>query len=138
MLLRALTWNIHKCIGGLDHAYRPERIAHVIAHYEPDLVFLQEVDHGVKRSRHDHQAEPLAKLLGYRHHAHVPNVKVPGGGNYGNAILSKFPLLDVEPIDLTLPPKKRRSALHARCRMKLGRHLRTVHFLVMHLGLSGL
>jgi endonuclease/exonuclease/phosphatase family metal-dependent hydrolase len=138
MLLRALTWNIHKAIGGLDGRYAPARIASVIAHYEPDIVMLQEVDHGVRRSRMDAQADVLCKLLGYRHHAHVPNVRVPGGGNYGNAILSRAPLGEVTAIDLTVPPKKRRSALHARCRIRLGRRLRTVHVLVLHLGLSGL
>jgi endonuclease/exonuclease/phosphatase family metal-dependent hydrolase len=138
VLVRVLTYNIHKCIGGLDGKYRPERIAEVVSHYDPDVAFLQEVDHGVKRSSHHDQASLLAKMLGYRHHAHVPNVKVPGGGWYGNAILSRFPLQSVSAIDLTLPPKKVRSALHARCRMRLGRHVRTVHLIGAHLGLSGL
>ena len=138
VLVRVLTYNIHKCIGGLDGKYRPERVAEVIAHYDPDVAFLQEVDHGVKRSGHHDQADVLAKLLKYRHHAHVPNVKVPGGGWYGNAILSKFPLQGVSAIDLTLPPKKVRSALHASCRMRLGHRTRTVHLLCMHLGLSGI
>lgn len=138
MLLRVLTYNIHKCIGGLDGRYRPERVAEVLAHYDPDVAFLQEVDHGVKRSGHHDQAALLARMLGYRHHAHVPNVRVPGGGWYGNALLSKFPLESVGAIDLTLPPKKVRSALHARCRMRLARHARTVHLLGLHLGLSGL
>lgn len=138
MLLRVLTYNIHKAIGGLDGRYRPERIAEVIAHHDPDVAFLQEVDHGVKRSRHDDQAQLLARMLGYRNVAHVPNVKVPGGGWYGNAILSRFPLGRVTAIDLTLPLKKVRSALHARCRMRLGRATRTVHLLGLHLGLAGL
>lgn len=138
MLLRVLTYNIHKCIGALDARYRPDRIAAVIAHYEPDLAFLQEVDHGVRRSGRDDQAKVLASLLGYRHFAHVPNVRVHGGGWYGNAILSKFPLSGVEAIDLTLPPKKVRSALHARCRMRLGRVTRTVHVFGLHLGLAGI
>ena len=138
MLIRVLTYNIHKCIGGLDGRYLPDRIAEVIRHYDPDVAFLQEVDHGVKRSQHHDQADHLAKLLGYRHHAHVPNVRVPGGGWYGNALLSKFPLGLVSAIDLTLPPKKTRSALHARCRMRLGHVTRTVHLIGAHLGLSGL
>ena len=138
VLLRVLTYNIHKCLGSLDRRYRPARVAEVIAHYDPDVAFLQEVDHGVARSRRDDQATVLAAILGYRHVLHVPNVRVPGGGWYGNALLSKFPLLAESAIDLTLPPKKVRSALHARCRMRLGRTTRTVHLFGMHLGLSGL
>jgi endonuclease/exonuclease/phosphatase family metal-dependent hydrolase len=138
VLVRVLTYNIHKCIGGLDGKYLPQRVADVIAHYDPDVAFLQEVDHGVKRTGLHDQAELLAKMLGYRHRAHVPNVKVPGGGWYGNALLSKFPLERVSAIDLTLPPKKVRSALHARCRMRLGDHTRTVHLIGAHLGLAGI
>ena len=51
MLLRVLTYNIHKCIGALDGRYRPERIAEVVRHHDPDIVFLQEVDQGARRSR---------------------------------------------------------------------------------------
>ena len=138
MLLRVLTYNIHKCIGGLDGKYRPERICEVVAHYDPDVVFLQEVDAGARRSRGDRQIDVLGSLLGLRHRAHAPNVRVLGGGEYGNGILSRFPLTDISNIDLTLPPKKRRSVLHARCRLRLGRTVRTVHFLSAHLGLSGL
>jgi len=31
MKLRVLSYNIHKCIGGLDRRYRPERIVETIA-----------------------------------------------------------------------------------------------------------
>ncbi len=138
MLLRALTYNIHKCIGGLDGRYRPERIRDVIAHYDPDVVFLQEVDQGAKRSRRDRQIDVLGDLLRMRHRAFIPNVNVPGGGVYGNGLLSRYPLTDVRNVDLTLPPKKRRCALHARCRVRLGRATRTVHLFDLHLGLSGI
>jgi endonuclease/exonuclease/phosphatase family metal-dependent hydrolase len=137
VLLRALTYNIHKCIGGVDGKYHPERVCSVIAHYEPDVVFLQEVDHGAKRSKGDRQIDVIGERLGLRHRAFVANVKVRGGGEYGNGILSRYPLTDVSNIDLTLPPKKRRSALHARCRVRLGDATRTVHLFGMHLGLSG-
>ena len=138
MLLRVLTYNIHKCIGALDGRYRPERIAEVVRHHDPDIVFLQEVDQGARRSRRDKQIDVLGDLLGLRHRAFIPNVKVIGGGEYGNGLLSRFPLADVRNLDLTLPPKKRRSAIHARCRLRLGRHARTVHLFGMHLGLSGI
>jgi endonuclease/exonuclease/phosphatase family metal-dependent hydrolase len=67
---------------------------------------------------------------------------VRGGGSYGNAILSKFPLTETRNIDLTIPLKKTRSVLHARYRVRLGsgpgdKKTRTVHIYNMHLGLSG-
>ncbi len=142
MRLRVLTWNVHKCIGGLDRRYDPERVRAVIAHYAPDLVLLQEVDHMAPRSRRDRQVDLLGDLLELRHRTWFPNVRVRGGGEYGNAILSRYPMTESCNIDLTVGPKKRRSVLHARYRVRLGAgdgklHTRTVHVYNMHLGLSG-
>ncbi len=140
MKLRILTYNIHKCIGGVDRRYRPERVTDTIAHYDPDVVMLQEVDENAKRSLRHRQVDVLGETLGLRHRTWFPNVDVRGGGHYGNAILSKFPLTQTNNIDLTIPPRKRRSVLHARYRVRVGRrgkHTRTVHVYNMHLGLSG-
>lgn len=139
MQLRVLTYNIHKCIGGVDRRYQPERIRDTIAHYAPDLALLQEVDHLVPRSNHDRQVDVLGDLLGYRHRTYFANVRVRGGGEYGNAILSRFPLTHAHNIDVTVGRRKRRSVLHARYRVRLpgARHTRTVHVFNMHLGLSG-
>ena len=136
MKLRILTWNIHKCIGGLDRRYDPRRTADTIAHYAPDLVLLQEVDKGVPRSNGDHQVDVLGELCGFGHRIWYPNVRVRGGGEYGNAILSRFPLTECRNIDLTVAPKKRRSALHAVARVPHDGHERTVHLYNMHLGLA--
>lgn len=139
MQFRILTYNIHKCIGGVDRRYNPDRVCETIAHYNPDVVLLQEVDQMVKRSNHDRQVDLLGDMLGYRHRTYFPNVQVRGGGEYGNAILSRFPLTDTRNIDLTVGWRKRRSVLHARYRVRMPhvRQSRTVHVFNMHLGLSG-
>jgi len=137
---RVLTYNIHKCIGGLDRRYEPDRIRATIAHYAPDLVLLQEVDNQTRRARGDRQVDLLGDLVGLRHRSYFPNVAVRGGGEYGNAILSRFALTSTQNIDLTVPPKKRRGVLHGRYRVRVGgaRHMRTLHVYNMHLGLSGI
>lgn len=139
MHLRVLTYNIHKCIGGVDRRYNPERVRDTIAHYDPDVALLQEVDHLVPRSNRDRQVDVLGDLLGYRHRTYFPNVRVRGGGEYGNAILSRYPLTHTRNIDLTVGLRKRRSVLHARYRVRLprSRSTRTVHVFNMHLGLAG-
>ena len=63
MRVRALTWNIHKAIGGIDRKYRPDRVIEVIGHYAPDIVFLQEVDEGCRRSRQDRQVDLIGDAL---------------------------------------------------------------------------
>jgi endonuclease/exonuclease/phosphatase family metal-dependent hydrolase len=134
--LRALSYNIHKCIGGVDRRYDPARIAEVIRKLDVDVAMLQEVDGGVARSNHDQQVELLADQLGLRYHTWFPNVDVRGGGQYGNAILSRYPIIESSNIDLSIRFKKRRSVLHAVLRVRHDDVDRTVHLYNMHLGLA--
>lgn len=136
MKLRVLSYNIHKCIGGVDRRYEPSRIIEVIRKLDADVVMLQEVDAGVKRSNGDRQAELLGNELGLRYHTWFPNVDIRGGGQYGNAILSRYPLIESSNIDLTLRFKKRRSVLHGVLRVRHDDVDRTVHVFNMHLGLA--
>lgn len=138
MRLRVMTWNIHKCIGGVDRRYDPGRIRDVIAHYQPDVVFLQEVDEGARRSAGHRQVDLLGDSLKFRHRIFFPNVRLRSGGHYGNAILSRFPITETRNIDLTIPLTKRRSVLHAwiRVRPSNGGRSRTLHVFNLHLGLS--
>src|SRR5688572_25570232 len=114
MKLRFISYNIHKCIGGLDRRYSPERVRDAICHYEPDFVLLQEVDEGAQRSNGHRQVDVLGDLLNLRHRMFFPNVRVAGGGHYGNAILSRFPLTCTSNIDVSIRWTKKRSVLHAR------------------------
>jgi endonuclease/exonuclease/phosphatase family metal-dependent hydrolase len=137
MRLRVMTWNIHKGIGGVDRRYRPQRIVDVIAHYHPDVVFLQEVDEGARRSGFHRQVDVLGDALGLRHRIFAPNVRLRlGPGHYGNAILSRWPLFDARNVDLSIALKKRRGVLYARCRVRNGRHSRTIALYNLHLGLA--
>jgi endonuclease/exonuclease/phosphatase family metal-dependent hydrolase len=63
-------------------------------------------------------------------------VEVRGGGQYGNAILSRYPLIESTNIDVTLRFKKRRSVLHGVLRVRHDEVDRTVHVFNMHLGLA--
>lgn len=138
MRAKVLTYNIHKCIGGVDRRYDPERIVQVVAHHAPDVVLLQEVAQHGRRWNHDVQIERLGERLGFRHRTYFVNVRWEGRGEYGNAILSRFPITHTSNIDLTLPGRKRRSVLHARVRVRLGRaETRTLHLFNLHLGLGG-
>lgn len=136
MRLRVLSYNIHKCIGGVDRRYEPRRIVEVIQKLDCDVLMLQEVDAGVSRSNGDKQVELLGEELGLRYRTWFPNVDVRGGGQYGNAILSRYPLIESSNIDLSLRFKKKRSVLHGVLRVRHDDVDRTVHVFNMHLGLA--
>jgi endonuclease/exonuclease/phosphatase family metal-dependent hydrolase len=136
MRLRVLTYNIHKGIGGLDRRYDLARIVETVRHYRPDVALLQEVDDGVKRSRHDCQVDLLAEAIELPHRAYQRNVRV-SVGHYGNAVLSRFPLADPADFDLTIRFKKRRCALVCQVQVAHGDHARSVAIANVHLGLAG-
>lgn len=130
MRLRIVTWNIHKGVGN-DRKLDVDRIADVLAQYEPDVVALQEVfrfdpHHGVRS-----QPEELAELLELPHVATAWNVP-RRQGVYGNATLSRLPLETPTNIDLKWRFKKRRSALYTRVALP---H-RSLHLFNVHLGLA--
>ena len=136
MKLRVLSYNIHKCIGGVDRRYDPQRIADVINHQHADVLLLQEVDHDAPRSNRDRQVDVLGDIVGMRYRSWFPNVEVRGGGSYGNAILSRYPIVETSNIDLSIRFKKRRSVLHGVLRVRHDELDRTVHVYNMHLGLA--
>ena len=110
--LRLATWNIHRGIGP-DGRYDLDRTLAVLSALDADVLCLQEVDENVPRSRHHSQSRILARELGYGHRALGLNVSVRGG-HYGNLTLSRLPIRHARNLDLTIPPKKRRSGLVTR------------------------
>ena len=73
-----------------------EKIADAIRELSPDIVGLQEVDVFCERSG----AEELARLAGYPYHAFAKAIPL-GSGEYGTAILSRFPIesFEVAPLE---------------------------------------
>ncbi|NQV26085.1 MAG: endonuclease/exonuclease/phosphatase family protein [Rhodopirellula sp.] len=90
--LRVLCYNVHWCLG-MDGKYDVVRLADVIKKAKPDLVALQEVDVGVKRSGRMHEVRQLAELTGLA--ARFGPTQHYEGGLFGNAVLTRFPILDV-------------------------------------------
>lgn len=85
--IRVLTYNIHHC-EGVDRKLDVERIAKVILSMSPDIVALQEVDRNTRRAEKVDQPAELARLTNM---AVVFEQNIPfEGGEFGNAILSKF------------------------------------------------
>ncbi len=87
--LRLVAYNI-KHGRGMDSRVDLKRIASVLRKLKPDLVALQEIDHTCTRSGKVDQAAALGALLGMHHR--FGKFMDFQGGQYGLAILSRFPV----------------------------------------------
>src|SRR5512133_1591941 len=83
-ILRIITYNIHRCIGG-DQKVSTERISNVISSHQPDIVALQEVDYGQTRPAWYDQAAIIAEHLNFQE-VWIERERC------GNAILSRYPM----------------------------------------------
>ncbi len=90
--LRVLSYNIHHG-AGIDGKLDLKRIADVINSVKPDLVSLQEVERNTSRTGQVDQPAELSKLTGLNA-VFEKNIDF-AGGYYGNAILSRFPIVEV-------------------------------------------
>ena len=87
--IRVMSYNIHHG-EGLDGKLDLDRIAKLIVDAKADIVGLQEVDRGCERTQKRDLPAELAKLTGMtvQFDKNIPNQ----GGEYGNAVLTKFPI----------------------------------------------
>ncbi|EEF58422.1 endonuclease/exonuclease/phosphatase family protein, partial [Pedosphaera parvula] len=87
---RVMTYNIQHG-AGMDHKVDLLRTAEAIKHEQPDIVALEEVDKGVERTERRDLTTELAAMTGMR--GYFNNNFFFQGGEYGNAALTKFPIL---------------------------------------------
>src|SRR2546426_1339160 len=126
--LTVVSYNIHRGVG-LDRRLDLDRIADVIAETAPDVVGLQEVIREAGGKTGD-QGAYLALKLGM---ALVMGVtRAHGSGTYGNAVLTRVPVLGSERRDLSRGAREPRGAL----RVDLDVKGTPLHVFNCHLGLA--
>jgi endonuclease/exonuclease/phosphatase family metal-dependent hydrolase len=91
--LHVMSYNIHVGVG-MDKKLDLARIAEVIKSSRADIVGLQEVDRGVERTGRVDEIRELARLTGMDY-AFAHNLDYQGG-QYGVAVLSRFPILAID------------------------------------------
>lgn len=88
--IRFMTYNIHHG-EGIDSVIDISRISRIILDNKIDIVVLQEVDRGVLRTGRIDIPGLLAEQTDM-HYSFYKNINYQGG-EYGNCILSKFPII---------------------------------------------
>lgn len=96
--LRILAYNIRHG-AGMDDQLDLERAAQLIRDHDPDIVTLQEIDKLCARTNGVDQAAWLGEACGL--HSAFGDFMPYQGGEYGMAVLSRYPILEVH--NLRLP-----------------------------------
>lgn len=125
--LRIMTFNIHVGVG-MDKKLDLQRIAGVINKERPDLVGLQEVDRGVKRTEGKDEIAELANMT-KMDYAFAHNLDFQGG-QYGVAILSRTL---IKKIDHQMFENKREAERRGMLRVKVEFDGVPLHFVTTHL-----
>lgn len=126
--LRIASYNIHRCIGN-DHRLDAGRVARVIGELGCDIIGLQEVDSRSGEAHDSIQLDYLAESTGMQ--AVAGHTIVRHEGHFGNALLTRRPVLAVRRHDLSYGRREPRGAIE----VDLDIDGRVIRVIVTHLGL---
>lgn len=132
---KIMTFNTQHCLNFTENKIDFNIMAEAIKSCGADIVGLNEMrDKGV-RADYENQTDILAELTGLRYRYFAKTIDVGGNNPYGNAILSKYPLLDTETIMIPDPVQKNGKWYETRCILK-AKLEDGITVLVTHFGLN--
>ncbi|MBR4941476.1 MAG: hypothetical protein IKZ19_05700, partial [Clostridia bacterium] len=105
MNIRAMTFNIQHAVDFINGDVAPELMANTIRAFDPDFCVLNEVygqGDGSQPPEYGDQAKIIAELAKMDYHCFCPAITVYGKP-YGNAIISKRPILSCKNIPIPEP-----------------------------------
>lgn len=128
-LLTVASYNIHQCIG-TDGRRDPGRIAQVILELDAPVLGLQEVNSKSGGRLEEAQMDYLAEATGLQ--AVAGTTVWRADSQYGNVLLTRYPIAGIRHVDLSVPGREPRGAIDARLDIQ-GRAVRVI---VTHFGLT--
>lgn len=136
---KVLTINTHKGFTSFNRRFILPELRDAVRATSADIVFLQEVmgTHAIhslnienwpERSHYEYLADTMWHDFAYGRNAVYPE------GHHGNAILSRFPIIEHENIDISVAGSEKRGLLHAQ--IALPDRPQPLHVFCVHLGLK--
>lgn len=125
--IKVMTWNIHGGMGP-DGLHDLDRMIGLIRLADPDVLALQEVDSRRERGA-EHPLALLKRVLG--HHGVAAAAIVTPDGDYGQVLMSRWPMTDTQVHDISVLGREPRRAITAVIDAPSGR----LFVLATHLGL---
>jgi endonuclease/exonuclease/phosphatase family metal-dependent hydrolase len=126
--LRVATYNVHACVG-TDGRHDPDRVAAVVSELDADIVALQEFTYAASVAIETREPVELVALDGYQ--CALGPTRQVATRCFGNALLTRHPIVEVHRLDLSLDGREPRGAIAAT--VDVGGT--PVHVLATHLGL---
>ena len=104
-----MSWNIHGALGR-NPRFDLDRVVNLVQRHAPDIVALQEIDSRRARAAHvDNPFMVLQQALGS--HAVDARTVSTADGDYGQALISRWPLRNTRIHDLSYPEREPRRAI---------------------------
>lgn len=105
MELNILSFNTQHCMNYITRKIDYESVANLIKELDADIIGLNEMRGVGELEGYEAQMEILAALTGY-HYYFAPALLVCGTSEYGNGILSKYPIKSAQKIMIPDPETK--------------------------------
>lgn len=133
--MRVMTFNIQHCKNYVSKQIDPDVMARAIVELDADVVGLNEVYGHSSDPDYDAQEKRLASLANYGYSSFAGAI-VTSHGSYGNALISRIPIVSSEVIAIPDPVTKCGKSLYeTRCLLRV-RLENGVTVLVTHFGLN--
>lgn len=107
--VRVMTWNIHGGLGP-DGRHDLDRMLTLVRRADPDVLALQEID-SRRVPGGEHPIAMLKRVLG--HHGIAAAAITTPDGDYGQVLLSRWPMTDTHVHDISVPGREPRRAITA-------------------------
>lgn len=138
MEIKVMSYNTQHCLNFITQKIDFDIIADTIKKCEADIIGLQEIRDESQDAEFQAQAKIVAEKLGYPYYRFAEAIRFGGVNPYGNAIISRYPILSAETVMIPDPEIQKYDGYYeTRCLLKtvidVGEGL---NVLVSHFGLN--